>query len=312
MQAERRTVLTYGPAAMNRGAGTADLRNLTYLRIINVLSILVSGASGVHVNKFDATIDTVISAMQQDRVGFSLQHVNAVTEHGDVLYSECLGRLVVADGSIVSAGEFVAQLEATGLASDFDHHILDLAFDYLATNENASLGVNLSTENFADERRWNRLYRQLSRHSSLSSRLVLEITESAPMALLSMTAEWIQEVRNLGFRIAVDDFGTGFSTPETLFSIATDIVKIDAFFVRRNRCGKTDRILAHMIGLAACAAPIVVVEGIETYDQFSLAKATGATHVQGFLFSEPTLTPVFGGLNRPLPSRLAERPRWVM
>lgn len=263
-------------------------------------------------NRFDTTIDTVISAMRQRRVGFSLQHVNALGEHGGILYSECLGRLVSTDGSIVSAGEFLAQLEASGLASDFDRHILDLAFDYLATSQGASLGVNLSTENFVDERRWARLHRQLCRHRSLASRLVLEITESAPLALLSTSAEWIQEVRNLGFRVAVDDFGTGFSTPETLFSIAADIVKIDAFFVRRNSYGKTDRILAHMIGLAACAAPIVVVEGIETYEQFSLAKANGATHGQGFLLSEPTLAPVFGGLNRPLSSRHAEKQKWIM
>ncbi len=81
--------------------------------------------------------------------------------------------------------------------------------------------------------------------------------------------------------------------------MAVDIIKIDAFFVQLNRRLAADRVLHHMVGLASCAAPTIVVEGVETYEQLTLAKAAGATHVQGYLLSEPTLCPVFRGLAHP-------------
>lgn len=238
---------------------------------------------------------TVMRAMQQGRVGFSVQQVNAVDEHSDVLYSECLARLVELDGSVITAGEFMLPLEAFGYAPHLDRHIVNLAFDWLSSNPCGSLGWNISTGNFSSREHWALLYDELYRHRSLAPRLVLEVTESAPMALLSGVAALIQDVRKLGYRVAVDDFGTGFSTPEALFSMDVDLVKIDAFFARLNTGRDAHRLLHHMVGLVSCAAPTVVVEGIETYDQLALAKAVGATHVQGYLLSEPSLAPIYLG-----------------
>lgn len=72
-------------------------------------------------------------------------------------------------------------------------------------------------------------------------------------------------------------------------------MKLDAFFIGRG--GKD--FLHHLVGLASCVAPMVVVEGVETYAQFEVAKRAGATHVQGFLLSEPTLYPVYCGQPAP-------------
>ncbi|WP_181149590.1 EAL domain-containing protein [Ensifer aridi] len=150
--------------------------------------------------------------------------------------------------------------------------------------------------NFSNTENRAMLYDHLHRNRSFAPRLVLEITESAPSF---GAAEFIRDIRKLGYRVAIDDFGTGFSTPEGIFSMAVDIIKIDAFFVQLNRRLAADRVLHHMVGLASCAAPTIVVEGVETYEQLTLAKAAGATHVQGYLLSEPTLCPVFRGLAHP-------------
>ncbi|MEI2297060.1 EAL domain-containing protein [Ensifer sp. MJa1] len=243
---------------------------------------------------FDRVVNVFDHAAMQGRVGFSLQHVNCIADVGRVLYSECLSRIVKTDGEIMVASEFISYLEATGRAAALDRHMLSLAFDWLAGHPSGDLGCNLSVESIADERNRALLFDMLCANQWLAPRLVLELTESLPISALPVASRFLQAVRDLGYRIAVDDFGTGFSTPEALLSLPVDIVKIDGLFLRLG-CGEAERFLLHMVGLASCVAPVVVIEGVETYAQFEAAETAGATHVQGFLLSEPTLNPLFGG-----------------
>ncbi|WOS67199.1 MULTISPECIES: EAL domain-containing protein [Sinorhizobium] len=246
-------------------------------------------------DELDDIVRTALQAGHQRRIGFSVQQVNSVQAHHEVLYSECLARLVKVDGTVVTAGEFMPALEASGYAPNLDRHMLNLAVELLSNNASGPLGCNISTLNFSDSETRSMLYDQLFRHRSFAPRLVLEITERSPIAQLSRTAEFVQDIRSLGYRVAVDDFGASFSTPEVIFSMAVDIVKIDSFFVQSSSRPDADRMLHHMVGLASCVAPTIVVEGVETYNQLTLARAAGATHVQGYLLSEPTLFPTYPG-----------------
>ncbi|MCA1371718.1 EAL domain-containing protein [Bradyrhizobium sp. BRP14] len=247
-------------------------------------------------DEVDNIVRTAFQAMRHGRIGFSVQQVNCVNDHHEVLYSQSLARLLKLDGAVITAGEFLPALEASGYAPELDRCILSLAFEWLSNSASGSLGCNVSSLNFSSGERRAMLYDQLHRNRSLAPRMVLEIAESAASF---GAAELIRDIRKLGYRVAIDDFGTGFSTPEAIFSMAVDIIKIDAFFVQLNRRLGADRLLHHMVGLASCAAPTIVVEGIETYEQLTLARAAGATHVQGYLLSEPTLYPVFRGLAHP-------------
>ncbi|OAP50540.1 hypothetical protein ATB98_09465 [Sinorhizobium saheli] len=244
-------------------------------------------------DEVDNIVRTALQAIRQGRIGFSVQQVNCVNHHHEVLYSECLARLLKLGGSVVTAGEFMPTLEASGYAPELDRSILSLAFEWLSNNASGSLGCNVSSLNFSSAEHRAMLYDQLHRNRSLAPRLVLEITESAPSF---GATELIQDIRKLGYRVAIDDFGSGFWTPEAIFSMAVDIIKIDAFFVQSNSRLSADRLLYHMAGLASCVAPTIVVEGVETYEQLTLARAAGATHVQGYLLSEPPLCPIFRGL----------------
>ncbi|GAB1584222.1 EAL domain-containing protein [Phyllobacterium phragmitis] len=242
---------------------------------------------------FPALNDEIAKALVEGRVGFSWQHVYSTDNVTEILYSECLGRIVDSDGATVTAGSVLPFMEAHGLLSTLDRYIIDLAFDWLLKHPEMVLGCNLSAKSISEAANWCPLYDLLYRRRSLASRMVLEITEKLPVATALQAADLIQSVRSLGYRIALDDFGAGYSTAQSLFSIPSDIVKIDAFFVQQQRMS-SERILAHMVGLASCAAPIVVVEGIETYEQLAAARSAGATHVQGYLLSEPTEVPFMG------------------
>ncbi|PRD41119.1 EAL domain-containing protein [Phyllobacterium phragmitis] len=259
---------------------------------------------------FPALNDEIATAMAEGRVGFSWQHVHSSSRISEILYSECFGRIVDSDGTIVTAGSFIPFVEAQGLISALDRYVINLAFDWLSEHPKAVLGCNLSAKSISEAADWCLLYDLLYRHRSLASRMVLEVSEKLPISVALQAADLIQSVRSLGYKIAIDDFGAGYSTAQSLFSIPVDIVKIDAFFVQQERAS-SEQILAHMVGLAACAAPIVVVEGIETYEQLDAARLAGATHVQGYLLSEPTEVPFIGqGVKLPRRSRFKSALTW--
>ncbi|OAP36742.1 histidine kinase [Sinorhizobium glycinis] len=223
-------------------------------------------------------------AMQHGRIGFSLQQINAVADPGEVLYSKCLARFVEPDGTVRTRGEFSALPDASRFDRAFGLDLLDLAFEWLACHPSQVLGCDISAESMADERSCMVLYDLLSRHSAFAARMVLEFTQPLKS---SSAADLLIRARAMGYRIAIDKFGTG----NALTTVPADIVKIDACFAQHRR-GDAAPILRDMVALASFAAPTVVVEGIETYDQLEAARSAGATHVQGFLLSEPTLPPV--------------------
>ena len=242
--------------------------------------------------------DTVFNAIQSGFVGFSLQEICDISNSNAILYHECLAKLKMPDGKVRVAGDFIPALEASGMIAAFDRHMLELAFDWLSENPVGSIGCNISPRSFWECETWSRLYEVIVRHYSLAPRMILEITESLPIGTIDETAARLESLRSLGCQIAIDDFGTGYSTVEALVSIPVDIVKIDAMFVKPRQPAMDERILECMVTLASCVAPTVVVEGIETLAELNAARSAGASHVQGYLFCNPTLKPAHWGLPR--------------
>lgn len=229
----------------------------------------------------------IATAMADGRIGFSRQPVHSSKKISEILYSECLARIIIPDGTVVAAGAFIPSAKAQDILSTLDRYIINLAFDWLSRQPKAVLGCNLSVKSISQKENWLPLYDLLYHYRSLAPRMILEITEELSVTTALRAANSIQSIRALGYRIAADDFGAGYSTPQLLLSIPIDIVKIDAFFVQQQRTS-SEIFLANMISLAACVAPIVVVEGIETHEQLHAARLAGATHVQGYALSEPT------------------------
>ncbi|ASY71772.1 EAL domain-containing protein [Sinorhizobium fredii] len=249
----------------------------------------------------DDAVGGAVRAMQHGRIGFSLQQINAVDDPSKILYSECLGRFVEPDGTVRTSGEFSVFPETSKLDLAFNLDLLGLAFEWLACHPSDVLGCAIAAESMADERSCVVLHDLLSRHRALATRMVLEVTENLPLTTLVVAADLLKSARAIGYRIAIDKFATG-NTP---LSISADLVKVDACFAQHHRAD-TAPILRDMVALASCAASTVVVEGIETYDQLEAARTAGATHVQGFLLSEPTLPPIYSRSARAL--RRRDRP----
>lgn len=151
------------------------------------------------VEKFNTVVGIVEQAMQNGRIGFALQQVNAIDDSRIVLYSECFGRLIEPDGTIRTAGEFTAALNAARRSTGFDRHMLSLAFEWLSCHPSGMLGCNISADNISPQN-WTDFYELLFQHRLLASRLVLEITESLPITPLVAAAELLQIIRGMDTR----------------------------------------------------------------------------------------------------------------
>ncbi|OHV79558.1 hypothetical protein LCM4579_03095 [Ensifer sp. LCM 4579] len=254
----------------------------------------------MNVEKLDLAGGGVPQAMGQERIGFSLQQINAVDDPAKVLYSECLGRFTESDGTIRTSEELSAMPEISGVGPAFDRYLLQLALGWLARRPSCALGCNIQASDLVDKHSSGTLYELLFKHRAVARRMILELAGS--VALTAHSAAMLQSARTLGYRIAIEAFGTEQAIAGTLLPFPVDIVKVDASLLRHGR-GDAASMLRHIVARTSRSASIVVIEGIETYAQLEAARTAGATHVQGPLLSEPTLPPIYSEPFRPLVQR---------
>jgi EAL domain-containing protein (putative c-di-GMP-specific phosphodiesterase class I) len=204
----------------------------------------------------------------------------AVSSEDDTLYHECLLRLVGDDTPAV--GDAIAALERTGLVRAFDQIMVSHVLDELETDPAVRLGVNISAASAVLDSWWDDALARLRSNPATARRLVVEITETAAFASISSAARFTSALRELGCRIAIDDFGVGFSSVRSVLALSPDYVKVDAFFLRRaGQSARCRNALAHMIGLAGTMAAGVIVEGVETEADSRLVASLGADWQQG-------------------------------
>jgi EAL domain-containing protein (putative c-di-GMP-specific phosphodiesterase class I) len=123
--------------------------------------------------------------------------------------------------------------------------------------------------------------------------IVIELSEKYPVPNDSMLSEALAKYRQFGFDVAIDDLGAGYSGLKLWSQLRPDIVKIDRYFVEN--CHKDSfkrKFLKAIFDLAQSAKAQVIVEGIETIDEFELLERLGMVYAQGFYLAKPNLTPV--------------------
>jgi EAL domain-containing protein (putative c-di-GMP-specific phosphodiesterase class I) len=195
-------------------------------------------------------------------------------------------------GRMVSPAEFIAVAEESGLIVPLGSHVLDEACRQLAwwrrTNPRASnlyVSVNLSPRQVWASDIVEMVSDTLHRHGLPGEALWLEITESVMMEDSVTTTAVFTELRALGVRLAVDDFGTGFSSLSYLKRFPVSRVKIDRSFVAGLGEHEADSsLVAAIIAMASALELEPVAEGVESPEQARRLVELGCTHAQGFLY----------------------------
>ena len=157
------------------------------------------------------------------------------------------------------------------------------------SNEPLTVAVNLSRRQLASPLLVDNIHTALALTGVHPQQLVLEVTESVLMENPEQAASALTELRALGIRIAVDDFGTGFSSLSYLQRFPVDVLKIDKSFVDPLNESEpaSSALVTSIIGLAHSLSLEVVAEGIEREDQFERLIELGCDYGQGYLMARP-------------------------
>lgn len=213
--------------------------------------------------------------------------------HENIIGAEALVRWNHPKKGILSAGEFVETLEQNGLIVSLDKYIWELACEQLFQwkeegKDNLFLSVNISAKDFESIDVGDVLTNLVRKYNISPEKLRLEITETALMKDIDRNLKVIDGLRANGFIVEIDDFGSGYSSLNMLKDIIADAVKLDMKFLQK--CKDEERgkmILQTMVELVKKLGMQVIVEGVETQEQFNLLKEYDCDVFQGYHLMRP-------------------------
>jgi diguanylate cyclase (GGDEF)-like protein/PAS domain S-box-containing protein len=191
-------------------------------------------------------------------------------------------------GSVPPA-DFIPLAEETGLIRELGEWVLvEACAEAARWPDSIQVAVNLSPVQFKDRSLVATVRRALAESGLRPGRLELEITEAVLLQRDDVTIAMLHELRALGVRIAMDDFGVGYSSLSYLRSFPFDKLKIDRSFVGDLGQSRDNvAIVRAMADLGASLGIETTAEGVETEDQLAIVRGCGCTHVQGYLVSAP-------------------------
>ena len=232
-------------------------------------------------------------ALKNNEITFYLQpQCRAST--GSVVGAESLARWIKPDGRMVPPSAFVPVLEKYGFIPDLDKYVweavcrwsrdcLDRGLPLVPVSVNVSR-VDIFTMNVTDH-----FCRLLERYDLPKDAVKIEITESAIGENTGKVRSTIQSLRENGFVVLMDDFGSGYSSLNMLHEINIDVIKLDSSFLHLSEASerKGMHILESVVNMTKTLALPIIVEGVETEAQKDYLMSLGCRYMQGFFFYMP-------------------------
>jgi sensor c-di-GMP phosphodiesterase-like protein len=211
---------------------------------------------------------------------------------GAVVGCEVLARWVRADGTVVPPMSFIPLAESSGRIEPMTWQILATAlselYPRLRQDKHFRLSLNVVPRHFLSVGFVDKLRRVVSDAKVSPRQIILELTERDEFADLARAAAVVTELREFGFRVAIDDVGVGHSGLSLIKGLGANTIKIDKFFVDTiTRDNSALTIVEMLVRLAADLKMTVVAEGIETPEQQSALIACGVEQGQGYIVSPP-------------------------
>lgn len=207
--------------------------------------------------------------------------------------AEALIRWNISEHEVIAPNDFIFYAEDSGLIIPIGKWVFEEACRQLATwdaqgLEQLDLSINISPVQLHDPEFIEYVRRAMKDYGIAGERLTLEITEGAIMKQEDKATDLLLELKSLGVRVSIDDFGIGHSSLAKLRYLPLDELKVDRAFVKDIPDNKDDMEIASMIvGMAKGLRLGVVAEGIETQEQLAFFSKKGCERYQGYLFSRP-------------------------
>ena len=189
-----------------------------------------------------------------------------------------------ADGTLAHAHEIIPVAERVGLVRMLDHRVLELVVQDLAEASDLKASVNVSPASTTDPSWWAGLGAMLRLHPGVAERLTVEITETTAIQNIEDARGFVARVNDLGCRIAIDDFGAGYTSFRNLRKLGVDLVKIDDAFVQNMLKNDDDRAFVRaLIELSRRLGLKTVAEWVQDEATAAVLAEWGCDYLQGAL-----------------------------
>jgi len=248
-------------------------------------------------------INDMGKGLQNEEFCIFLQPIYNVSDD-HIINAEALVRWNHSTKGIISPGIFIPLFERNGLITKLDRYVWELACKSLRQSidngeEVVPISVNVSRINLFLPDIGEQLVQLLKKYDLPVNLLKLEITESAYTKDQKQLLDALIKLKELGFTIVMDDFGSGYSSLNVLKDMPIDIVKVDMSFISDvSTSTKADIIITNMVRMAKEIGITVVVEGVETKQQLEYLKAIDCDQIQGFLYSKPVPVDEFRSMDK--------------
>jgi diguanylate cyclase (GGDEF)-like protein len=225
--------------------------------------------------------DKIVTALNERRIELAYEPV-ADAQSREIVFHECLLRIRRQDGSLIPAIDIIPVAERLGLVRLLDQRVLELVIEEMAAHPDLRASLNVSVASTMDPDWWSRLEAMLYLNEHLAERLTIEITETAAIHDIDNARGFVTRVKDLGARIAIDDFGAGYTSFRNLRELGVDMIKIDGAFVERLARSEDDRTFVRtMIDLARGLKLKTVAEWVQDEETATILAAWGCDYLQG-------------------------------
>jgi diguanylate cyclase (GGDEF)-like protein len=222
-----------------------------------------------------------------------MQPIMSLKDPEASLNFEVLIRMKDTNGAFVPAGRILSAAENSGRTAVIDRWVMSTTLAWLSSNMNnlpntKFVCMNLSGASLNDERFMQEVFQMLERNPRAAGVLCIEITESVALYDLGNTRKFIDRVRSYGVKVALDDFGAGYTSFTYLKDLPADILKIDgSFIVNMNKHPANVAIVEAIVSLGKSLGMRTIAEWAEDIDTMETLSEIGVEYVQGYAIARP-------------------------
>lgn len=232
------------------------------------------------------TIGEIKDAIHESRV-FCLYQPIIDTKTLKIIYYEALARIKTKEGTIIKPDKFISLIYGTFIARNLTIEVLDICHKKLLSDTSLKLSMNLNPQDLTNGTILD-ILKRYAQLDNFSQRLGLEIVESEAIVSYSLAKENILMLKSLGYRIYIDDFGSGYSNFIYLAQINADAIKIDGTIIENILTDKLSYLVTkNIISFAQEANIKTIAEFVTSKEIFDALKELGVDKCQGYYFSEP-------------------------
>jgi diguanylate cyclase (GGDEF)-like protein len=250
-----------------------------------------------HRSQIMSWVGRITAALDRNQLRLRVQKIQPIVEiHAHLLpHYEILLSILDENGEQIPPGDFIRAAEEYGQMALVDRWVIREAFGWINEhrdfmNQIGGFTVNLSGHSLNDENFLNYAFEQLVRFDVPRDKLIFEVTETTAVANLEEAADFINQMRDIGCRFSLDDFGAGQSSYAYLKHLPVDIIKIDGSFIKNIESNLTDYALVKSItDMGHFLKKKIVAEFVSDQTKYDLCRELGVDYVQGYHIAKPVL-----------------------